>query len=104
EEGVEGAHGLDARKLRAEAKVDSGAEGDVVVRPPLHVETLGIFVRLRVHVGRNQHGHDLLALLHADTVELDIVAYEAWLGKLHRRDEAQELLDRERKPAPVLLE
>jgi hypothetical protein len=84
EQRLQGAHALDARKLMAKAKVDSGAEGDVVARPPLHVETPGIFVRLRVHAGRNQYGHDLLALLYGDTVELDIVAYEAWIGKLHR--------------------
>ena len=77
---------------------------DVPVRPALEIEPLGMLVRLRVHVGRRQHGHDPVALLQPDAAKLDVLSHKARLGELHRRDEAQEFLDRETGAAPVLRE
>ena len=61
----------------AEAKMDSGAEGDMPVRPPLEIEPLRLRIRLRIQIGRDDHGHDLVALLQANTLELDVVAHIA---------------------------
>jgi hypothetical protein len=84
--------------------MDSGPEREVSVRPPLEIQSLGPLVRIRVHVGGRHHGGDLVALLQADAAELDVLAHEARLGELYRRDEAQEFLDRQIDPAPVLRE
>ena len=93
------ASAFDPGELVAEAEMDSGAEGDVAVRPALQVEPLGMRIGLRVHVGGGEHRHDLVALPQPDAAELDIPAHIARLGELHRRDEAQKFLDREIEPA-----
>ena len=46
----------------------------------------------------------LSPFLQPDAAEFDILAHVARLGELHRRDEAQKLLDREVDAAPVCFE
>src|SRR6185369_14029412 len=87
-----------------QAEVDAGSERKVMVGSALDIEALGILVRLWVHVGGHQHGHDSFALLKPHAVELHIAPHDAGLGKLHWSNEAQKLLDGERQTAPVLLE
>ena len=52
--------------------MDAGAEGDVVVRPAREIELLGRGVCRRIHVGRRQHGHDLVATLEPDAAQVHI--------------------------------
>src|SRR6185503_1273076 len=54
--------------------------------------------------GGRHHGHDPVALLQPNPAELHVLSHEPRLRKLHRRDEAQEFLDRETNPTPILLE
>lgn len=42
--------------------MNPGAEGDVAVWLSPEVELFRIFVRLRIEVCRDEHGHDLFAL------------------------------------------
>src|ERR1700739_1658756 len=77
EQRLQRASRLYPRQLMAEAKMDSGAEGDMPVRPPLEIEPFRLRVRLRVQIGRDNHGHDLVALAQANALKLDIVAHVA---------------------------
>jgi hypothetical protein len=61
-------------------------------------------VGFRIHIGRCQHRHDALALLQPNTTKLNIPSHDAWLGKLYRRHETQELLDRYRETALAVLQ
>jgi hypothetical protein len=88
----------------AEAKVNAGAEGDVPVRVPPKIEPLGMLVGGRIQIGSSEHGHDPVAALEPHAAKLHVLAHEARLGELHRRDEAQEFLDREIGAVPVLFE
>ena len=85
----------------AKAEMDSSPERDVPIGPPLKIQSSGVFDRLRVHVGCRDHGHDPVALLQAHAVELGVPSHGARLRELHRRHEAQKLLDRQIAAAPV---
>ena len=61
-------------------------------------------VGLRVHVGGRQHRHDLSPFVRRTPPRSTSLRTIARLGELHRRDEAQELLDGEIGAAPVLFE
>src|SRR6478672_2764767 len=61
-----------ARELVAEAEMDTRAERQVAVGLAGEVELLRVRICLGVHVGRGQHGHDLVTLPEAHTAELDI--------------------------------
>ena len=73
--------------------MDSYPEGNMPVRSSLKVEVFGMIVCPRVHVRGRYHGHDPVALLHANAAKLNVLPHVAWLRELHRRDEAQKLLD-----------
>src|SRR5262249_12441385 len=88
----------------AEAEVNSGAEGDMPVRLSPEIEFLGMDICLRIEVRGRKHWHDPVALLERDPAKLDVLAHEARLGELHRRDEPQEFLDRQIGPAPILFQ
>src|SRR4029077_1058406 len=104
EQRLKGAHAFDARKLMAKAEMNPSPKGDVPVRSSLEVEPLGMLVRLDIHIGRRHHGHDPVTLLQPNPAKLHVLSHEPRLRKLHRRDEAQEFLDRETNPTPILLE
>ncbi len=88
----------------AQAEMNAGAEGHVPVRPPREIELLGMGICGRVVVGGSQHGHDLIAMSQLHAAQLRVPANEARLAELHRRDEAQELLDREIRAPPIRLQ
>ena len=71
------------------------------VRPPLEIEAFRALVRLSIQIGGDEHRHHPVALLQFHALEVDILAHVARLGELHRRDEAQEFLDRQPGAAPV---
>src|SRR5262249_31110603 len=98
-QGPERAYSLDACELMPQTEMNTGAEGDVPVRPALEIKLLRMRIGLRIEVRGHQHGNDLLALLQPDTAELELPADVARLGELHRREEPQEFLDREIGPA-----
>jgi len=70
---------FDARKLMTKAKMDAGSEGDVPVWPSLKVKVFRMLVGLWVHVRCRHHGHNPVALLHPNAVELDVLPHEAGL-------------------------
>src|SRR5262249_8719329 len=86
------------------AEMDSCAESNVAVRPPLEIELLGEHVCCWIHVGGYQHGHDLVAVFKPDAVQLHILPYKARFRELHRRYKAEKFLDRQVGSAPVLLQ
>src|SRR5690349_11472837 len=88
----------------AKAEMDASAEGDMPVRPPPKIEPFRMLVRGRIEIGGGQQGHDLVAALEPDAAKLDVLAHEARLGELHRRDEAQEFLDRDIGSSPILFQ
>src|SRR3984893_12690428 len=104
EQGLQRARSLDTRELMAEAKVNSGAEGQMPVRPALEIELLGSFVCLRIEVCGRQHGHDLETLFQPDAAKLDVLADQARFGELYGRDEPQKFLYRQTNPRPILFE
>src|SRR5215510_7543542 len=83
EQGLERAGALDARQLMAEAKMNSGPEGDMTVWLALEIELPRMDIGLRIEVRGCQHRHDPVALLQPHTAELDILAHVSRLGELH---------------------
>jgi hypothetical protein len=63
----------------AKAEMDAGPEGDVPVRSSLKVESFGMLVCLRVHVGRRHHGHDSVTVLQPNSPKLHVPSHEARL-------------------------
>ena len=104
EQRFERAPAFDPGKLMAKAEVNAGAERDVAVRPAAQIDMLRVLVCGGVDVGGHQHRHHQIAALQRHAAQLHVVAHEARLGELHRRDEAQEFLDREVGAAPVLFQ
>src|SRR6516164_1311555 len=98
------AYALEACKLMAEAKMNSGAESKMPVRLSRQIELFRMRICLRIEVGSRQHGHDLLTLSQLDTAELDVFANKSRLGELHHRNEPQEFLHGQTRPAPVFFQ
>ena len=59
--------------------MDSGAERQMPVRLALQIEPIGIVVGRRIQVRCNDHGHDPVALLQSDAVELQSLPHIARL-------------------------
>src|SRR5262245_53926332 len=57
EQRLQGASPFDARELVAEAEMNSGAEREMPVRPPLEIEPFGALVRLRIEIRGDDHRH-----------------------------------------------
>src|SRR6185437_2820532 len=70
EQRLQGTGGLDTRELMPETEMDAGTERHVAIRTPLQFQPFGMLVGLRVHVRRDDHRHDFVALLQAHTIEL----------------------------------
>jgi hypothetical protein len=66
----------------AKTKVDTRPESEMPVGLSFEIESFGMFVRFRVHIGCRQHGHDLLALPQANAIEVNVPAHKARLGEL----------------------
>src|SRR5690349_22878132 len=77
EQDFERASSLQPRQLVSEAEMNAGAEGEMPVRPPREVETFGMLVGRGIEIGRRDHGHDLIAALQRDPLDLDILAHIA---------------------------
>src|SRR6516162_6152033 len=98
------AYALKARKLMTEAKMNSSAESKMPVWLSRQIELFRTRICLRIEVGSRQHGHDLLTLSQLDTAEFDVFANKPRLGELHHRNEPQEFLHGQTRPAPVLFQ
>src|SRR4051812_14057730 len=85
-----------------QAKVDTRAEGEMPIEMPFEIEPFGVFIRIGIHVGSHEHGHDLLAPPHPNATKVHVFLHKARLGKLCRREEPKELLDGQIDAAPVL--
>ena len=84
---------LNARQLVAQTEVDPRTKRQVSIGPPREIKSLRVQVGCRIQIGGRQQGHDPVPFSQPNPAELNISLHKARFAKLHRRDDAEELLN-----------